>query len=103
MLRQLREEYKEHPGSLVDLDTPPASVADPCAPSTKSTSHGTCIQELEEGEYASSEEMETTEEFLSEEPDGCDSPIYRPPSLSPTLQLEEDRPEGHDQTDLQRD
>ena len=95
---------QEHPGSLalVDLDTPPASVAHPCTPPPKSTSQEACIQDLEEGEYASSEEMDETES-LPEGLDRCDSPIYRPPSLSPTLQVEQVQPEEPDQSDLQRD
>ena len=89
-----RRKTSEHPDSstLVDLDTPPASVADPCTPPSKSTQQDTYIQNQEEGEYASSEEMDETES-LPEGLDRCDSPIYRPPSLSPTLQLEQVRPE----------
>ena len=89
-----RRKTNEHPDSSppVDLDTPPASVAGPCTPPSNSTQQDAYIQNQEEGEYASSEEMDETES-LPEGLDRCDSPIYRPPSLSPALQLEQVRPE----------
>ena len=66
--------------SLVDLDTPPASVVQPPVPPAEAIAG--VAGELEEGEYESSDENESLPGLQS----GQDSPIYRPPSISPTFE-----------------
>ena len=99
---------RENPVSftVVDLDTPPASVAEP--PSDQSNLGNTSNQELEDGECEDSDETESFVEgdldetdFMPEELDEGDSPPYRPPSLSPSL--EQIHPEDSDQPDLRRE